>query len=143
MKQRPELVAAIKKGEGLVLSAYKDSLGYLTIGYGRLIDGKKGGGITEAEAEYLLLNDISNVCASVDKALPWIAKLNPVRQNVLYEMAFNMGVMGLLKWKNTLKMIECGQFKEAADAMRGSLWAKQVKSRAVRLALEMETGKSA
>ena len=47
--------------EGLVLHAYEDHLGYLTIGYGRLIDKRRGGGISKAEAEYLLLNDCRRV----------------------------------------------------------------------------------
>jgi lysozyme len=73
-------------------------------------------------------------------ALPWMMRLDPVRQIVLIDMAFNLGVQGLLKWTNTLKDVEEGRYKSAADRMRGSLWAKQVKTRAVRLAKMMETG---
>ena len=55
------VTAIIKKHEGCVLHCYEDHLGYMTIGVGRLIDKKKGGGITEDEAEYLLKNDIKRV----------------------------------------------------------------------------------
>ena len=52
----------IKKDEGIVLHVYDDSLGYSTIGYGRLVDRRKGGGISEDEALYLLKNDVNAIC---------------------------------------------------------------------------------
>ena len=57
----------IKRHEGFVSNAYKDSLGYLTIGYGRLIDKSKGGGISETEAEYLLANDVNGVYEALNR----------------------------------------------------------------------------
>ncbi|MGB0809972.1 MAG: glycoside hydrolase family protein, partial [Candidatus Puniceispirillaceae bacterium] len=53
-----KLIKQLKRHEGLVTHCYQDHLGYNTIGYGRLIE-KGMGGITEAEADYLLMNDLA------------------------------------------------------------------------------------
>lgn len=102
------------RDEGVVLHAYPDSLGYLTIGIGRLIDKRKGGGISLAEARFLLDNDIVRVSNEVRRALPWSEKLDEERFGVLLNMAFQMGIAGLLGFKNTLAMIERGDYKAAA-----------------------------
>jgi lysozyme len=119
--------------EGLVLHAYQDSLGYWTIGVGRLIDPRKGGGISEAEAIMLLDHDIDRVQAEVLSRWPWMAQLDPVRLNVVLNMAFNLGTAGLAKFKTTLGHIKAGRYDRAADAMSASLWATQVGRRAQRL----------
>ena len=137
---RVKLRAQIARHEGLKLHAYKDSLGFLTIGYGRLIDQRKGGGLTQEEADHLLDNDIYRTCQELDTRIPWWRELDDVRQRVLIDMAFNLGVGGLLTFKNTLAAVKASDFKKAAANMRKSLWASQVKSRAVRLSEMMETG---
>lgn len=130
----------LKSDEGTVLHAYPDHLGYLTIGTGRLIDKRKGGGITEAEADYLLDNDIARVSAEVMTALPWTENLGQARQSVLIAMAFQMGTAGLLKFVSTLRLVRAGDFAGAARQMLRSLWARQTPARAERLAKQMETG---
>jgi lysozyme len=130
----------IKQDEGLVLHAYSDSLGYTTIGYGRLIDKRKGGGISQQEAEYLLQNDISGVIQALERQITFWNRLNEPRKAVLLNMAFQMGVAGLMKFKRTLSLIEIGEYAEAADNMLKSLWAKQTPNRANRLAEQMRTG---
>lgn len=137
---RQKLIQQLIRHEGMVLHAYKDSLGYLTIGVGRLIDDRRGGGITEEEAKYLLSNDIARFEAELDKALPWWRNLNDVRQRVLLDMAFNMGVPNLLEFKNTLKAIQEGNYEAAADGMLDSRWSSQVGVRARTLSAMMRTG---
>ena len=134
-------VAQIKRHEGLVLHAYKDSLGYLTIGYGRLIDKAKHGGISEAEAEYLLQNDVSIVLAALHRNIPFFDSLCVPRQAVLVNMAFQMGIQGVQKFKKTLSLVEMGDYDGAADGMLKSLWAKQTPNRAAEMAQQMRTGK--
>ena len=56
-----KLLEELSRDEGTVLQAYQDSLGYWTIGTGRLIDKRRGGGITKAEADYLLANDVQKI----------------------------------------------------------------------------------
>lgn len=71
---------------------------------------------------------------------PWIASLDPVRRDVLYEMAFNLGVAKLQKFKNTLSAVRRGDYEAASAGMLASLWATQTGSRAQRLAKAMKIG---
>ena len=128
------------RDEGSVNHAYQDSLGFTTIGVGRLIDANRGGGLSDSEVDYLLNNDITDKTAQVLEALPWASKLNEPRLGVLINMAFQMGIGGLLQFKRALGSIEDGQYGEAAKEMLDSAWAKQTPARALRLAKQMETG---
>lgn len=119
-----EFLAWLTKEEGKVKYAYQDHLGYWTIGVGRLIDKKKGGGLSDDEIAYLLKNDVDKVVQQVNTALPWASKLTSNRRAVLYAMAFQMGINGLLGFKNTLKMIERGDYEGAAKGMLNSKWAR-------------------
>jgi lysozyme len=135
-----DLKSQLKRDEGVVNHAYTDSLGFTTIGVGRLIDFRRGGGLSDSEVDYLLNNDIADKTAQVLAALPWATKLSEPRRAVLVNMAFQMGIGGLLKFKRTLGSIEDGQFFEAAVEMLKSTWAQQTPTRAHRLATQMETG---
>jgi len=135
-----DLKSQLLREEGAESCAYQDSLGYWTIGVGRLIDSRKGGGLSPDEIDYLLDNDIKRNYEAVLAALPWIEKLNDARQAVLIGMAFQMGLKGLLQFKRTLGSIEDGHYSEAAAEMMDSAWAKQTFGRAARMAKQMETG---
>ena len=137
---RVELTKQLRRDEGDVLTAYEDSLGFLTIGVGRLIDKKKGGGITAEESAYLLANDIEAKTAAVLKALPWAATLDQPRLGVLVNMAFQLGVAGLLQFKNTLEFIKQKEYTKAAAGMNNSLWAKQTPERCARLQKQIIIG---
>ena len=76
----------------------------------------------------------------LEKHLSWFENLDPIRQTVLLDMCFNLGIGGLLKFKDTLKAIETGDYAHASMYMLDSLWAKQVKGRAIRLSQMMLTG---
>lgn len=131
----------LRRDEGEKLYAYRDHLGYLTIGVGRLIDKRKGGGISKEESAILLANDIRRKTSELVERLPWVKQLSPARRGVLINMAFQMGVDGLLGFKNTLQMIKERRYEEASRAMLNSLWAQQTPERAVRLARQMATDK--
>ena len=135
-----DLKQQLIRDEGVVRHAYEDSLGFTTIGVGRLIDARRGGGLRDSEIDFLLHNDIEEKTAQVLAALPWASKLNEPRFAVLVNMAFQMGLRGLLGFKRTLGSIEDGQYFEAAVEMLQSEWAKQTPERANRLATQMETG---
>jgi len=134
-----DLKEQLKRDEGVVNHAYQDSLGFTTIGVGRLIDANRGGGLSDSEVDYLLNNDITDKTAQVLAALPWASKLSRPRFAVLVNMAFQLGIGGLLQFKRTLGSIEDGQYGEAAKEMLDSTWAKQTPARALRLAKQMET----
>jgi lysozyme len=131
------LIEQLKRDEGLRLTPYRCTAGKLSIGYGRNLEDT---GISQEEAEFMLSSDVQRVMKGVAKALPWISGLNEPRRGVLFNMAFQMGVPGLLKFKNTLAMIKDGSYERAAHAMLDSLWAKQTPMRAARLADQMQTG---
>lgn len=123
--------------EGIKQFPYKDTVGKLTIGIGRNLDDV---GISQSEALYLLGNDIQRVSGQLDTKMPWWKQLDDVRQEVLVNMAFNMGIAGLLTFKDTLKAIFERRFDDASELMLKSKWAGQVGHRAVVLAQMMETG---
>ena len=136
-----EATKQLKSDEGLVLHAYSDTVGMLTIGYGRLIDKRKNGGISKQEAEYLLRNDIDSRVQTLQNRLPWFNKLDDARKGVLLNMSFQMGVEGLLGFHATLARVQAGDYMGAADSMLQSKWATQTPNRANRLAQQMRTGK--
>ncbi len=82
------------RDEKEVLHAYQDSLGFWTIGIGRMIDHRKGGGITQAESLYLLDNDIRKIRDGLLDELPWLDELDEIRFWALVNMAFNLGIPG-------------------------------------------------
>lgn len=125
------------RDEGEVLHEYKDHLGYSTIGVGRLIDKRRGGGISRDESRYLLRNDILKVKSQVLSRMPWVLDLSEERQAVIFAMAFQMGIDGLLGFKNTLAAVKDGRFADAAAGMMNSLWARQTPERARRMANQM------
>lgn len=120
--------------EGMRLHAYQDSLGFWTIGVGRLIDQRKGGGITEAEAMGLLDNDIKSFWGQLVVKLPWVMQAPEAVQEVLVNLCFNLGLAGLLGFKQTLALLQAKEYDDAAREMLDSAWAKQVGQRVVRLA---------
>jgi lysozyme len=134
------LIDELIRDEGVVPTAYMDSLGYWTIGVGRLIDKRKGGGLSREEIEFLLVNDITKVVKQLDERLVWWRKLSNVRQRALINMAFNLGIDGLLGFKNSLELIRTGQWKKAGTNLRASKWYTQVKQRAERVIKMIEEG---
>lgn len=128
------------RDEGFRRSAYTDSLGFWTVGIGRCVDARKGGGISQSEAFLLLRNDLSTKSAALDASIPWWKALDPVRRAVLLSMAFQMGAAGLLGFRNTLQAVREGRWSDASTLMMTSKWATQAPLRASRLADAMRTG---
>ena len=136
------LTRQLKGDEGSKATVYKDSLGFYTIGVGRLVDpNKPGSGLKQIEIDYLLANDINDRINTLNAKLPWSVHLSEPRRAVLLNMSFQMGVAGLLGFTNTLKMIREGNFDGAATGMLQSKWAMQTPERAQRLSEQMRTDK--
>jgi lysozyme len=141
-----ELEKSIKKNEDIRLMPYNCPNGYLTIGWGRNIELN---GISKSEADLLLRNDILNIKLELEDKLPIFKKLDDIRQNVLMEMAYNMGVPKLLGFKNTIAYLEVAvislnkghllranhNFKSASKEMLNSKWHKKF------VELDMQDGK--
>lgn len=133
------LLKQLRRHEGFVPTAYQDHLGYWTIGFGRLIDERRGGGLTEAECEYLLRNDVLK-CEAQLETITAFNKLDDVRQASLVNMCFQLGFNGLKAFKKMWSALERFDFETAADEALDSRWAKQTPDRALEIAAQLRTG---
>jgi lysozyme len=123
--------------EGIRLKPYHDSLGYLTIGVGRCLEGH---GISKDEALYMLDNDIARVKRETVQAMPWLIGLDDIRQEVIYEMVFQLGINRTLLFKKMLNAVREGDYEKAAQEMISSVWRKQTPARCEELANIMKRG---
>jgi lysozyme len=123
--------------EGVMASAYSDSEGYLTIGVGRLIDEKRGGKLSADEIEYLLDNDIDKIINQATREFTWYHDLSEIRQEVILNMIFNLGIGGVKKFKNMINALERHDWEDSAREMLDSKWSGQVGHRAIRLSEAM------
>jgi lysozyme len=155
---KQDLLNELIKHEGLRLNVYQDTLGIDTIGIGRNLQDRGISkeelaeldiptiehiyeyGITEADAMVLAENDVQIVEEELVRAHPCVDRLDYVRQLVLVDMAFNMGVPRLCKFKKMWAAVHENKFDIAAKEMLDSRWAIQVKSRSTKLAHAMHTG---
>lgn len=147
---KKKMIAQLRLHEGERLKPYRCTAGKLTIGVGRNLDDRGltsdemaylfSGGITADQSAYLLNNDIDSHWTELLNHLPWVETLDEVRQRVMLDMAFNLGIFGLLTFHRTLGHIKAGNYALASSAMLDSKWARQVGQRARRLATMMKTG---
>lgn len=131
-----DITSQLLRDEGLRLFPYTDTVGKLTIGVGRNLSDS---GISSDEAMSLLKNDLDETNQYLINALPWFVGLSPARQGVLQNMAFNMGLHGLMQFRNFLSAVQSGYYDQAAQDMLESKWATQVPARAHRLSIQMQT----
>ena len=125
--------------EGIRLRPYADSLGKMTIGIGRCLSTE---GISQEEAYMLLENDIDNLKNEIPDHFEWFADLDSVRQDVVTEMCFQLGISGVNKFPNMLDAIERGDYPAAAKEMLNSAWHTQTPARCEELANLMLHGES-
>lgn len=138
---RDKLHAQLTGDEGVRRCVYTDKFGYATIGIGRLIDPRKpGAGLRDVEIAFMLQNDIEDRIVALCNVLPWFSKLDEARQGALLNMSFQLGVNGLLGFKNMLAAVRDGRYAEAEAHALNSAWAKQTPERAERVALQLKTG---
>ena len=139
--------------EGLRLKPYFCTRGKQTIGVGRCLDtnpltaeeekvvGDWRHGITKGAAIYLLHNDIKRVYRALKKNIDFFKDLDDERQYALLDMAFNLGIHGLLQFKKMLAAMASGNYAEAAEECLNSKYAAEVGRRAERIARTIKTGK--
>jgi len=150
--------------EGIKLKPYKCPANKWTIGVGRNLEdvglspeeqdrilGRRGlsrsqvinilkeRGITKDEALYMLDNDIAGCIKDVEQFF-WFKYLDPVRQKVIVDMRFNLGLAGLKKFRKMIGHLEVGAYFDAADEMKDSKWYWEVGNRSRRLVKMMATG---
>ena len=123
------LIESIKKHEGYRDHVYRDSLGYLTCGWGHALH--VGSKIPLEAAEAFLKQDVADAVRDYFKLAPSLGAdtlrgLNMARRRVIVEMLFNLGLPGVLKFRKMWDAIKRRQWEQASMEMLDSLWADQV-----------------
>lgn len=130
------LLESVKYHEGYRDTAYQDSVGVWTIGYGTNLQTLR---IDRELAEKWLREKLAEARAFAETLPEW-AVLDGPRRDVVVEMIYNLGERGYSLFVNTRRAMQEGRFEDAAKGMLGSKWARQVGLRATRLAAQMRTG---
>ncbi len=139
-----ELLNFIKQNEGFRSKPYRCPAGKWTIGYGYNMEAHgipawmvdkvlSGKGITEGDAERLLISEVAECISACRKIVPGFGRLTHARRMAMVDMCFNLGAAGLAKFKVMLGCIGRGDYEAAARAAVNSKWYKQVKLRGVRV----------
>ena len=131
---RDEVIAELKREEGWQASPYEDSLGFWTIGYGFLIDGRKSVKLPEVVGDFWLETLVKEREQELNAALPWLSLQPEDVQRALLNMAYQLGVAGLLKFQNMLDALKAGNRRLAANEALDSAWSRQTPERAHRMA---------
>ena len=126
----------IKKNEAFRSHPYLDTVGKVTIGWGRNIDDN---GITKEEADYLFDNDFDR-CQRELSPYPWYVNQPQNVQYALMNMCFNLGIGRLLGFRKMIMALTAKDYTKAAMEALDSKWAKQVGDRAKQVALMMRQG---
>lgn len=131
------LRAQLLRDEGVRLYPYTDTVGKLTIGCGRNLTDT---GLSLQEVDVLLDNDLARFTAAVLARVAFAVRLDEVRRAALTNLAFNLGIEGLLGFRKMLAALEAGDSERAARELLDSKYAGQVGPRAERLAEQLRTG---
>lgn len=126
----------IKYHEGFRSHPYIDTVGKLTIGYGRNL---QDNGISIQEANVLFENDFQRCLEELIK-YPWYSEQPENIKNALMNMCFNLGINRLLEFKRMIAAIEKKEYTNAALEALNSKWAAQVGERAKDIALMIRQG---
>lgn len=126
----------IREHEGCRRHPYPCSEGYLTIGVGRNLDAVP---LSDDEIDLLFDNDFGRAMMQAE-TIPGFERLNEVRQGVLVEMVFQLGLHGVRKFRKFIDAYMAEDWQAAHDEMLDSLWARQTPTRALRLAQIFLTG---
>lgn len=148
MSQATDLaVSILKKEEGFREKPYYCSEQYPTIGYGKKIGDRYAPlpdiKITEPEAAKQLIGlTVANekTCLNNPDLYRCYFHLNDARKAIILSIAYQIGIYGLLKFRNMLAALERADFEKAADEMLNSLAARQTPLRWKRNAEQMRSG---
>jgi lysozyme len=134
----------IRKNEGLKLTPYKCPTGHWTIGYGHNLDAH-GEAVPESwtleQAESALAIDFQECQVNCGLRIPDFKGYDEVRQAVLLDMCYNMGIEGLCTFHHMLSAMHVRHWIDAAAELLDSTYAAQVGDRAKRNAQMLITGK--
>lgn len=120
------IIEDLKQEEGFSSVVYKCTEGFDTIGYGTRLP------ITKEEATLLLEYRLSKTISGVKSSLHHL-NIHDEAWDILYHLAYQIGLGGLLKFKRMIVALENQDYYNASIEMKSSLWAKQTPNRANRL----------
>jgi lysozyme len=103
----------LKTEEGFRATKYTDTQGHLTIGYGFNVDA----GISQGAAGALLGAQATERHQAL-MGFEWYAALDPVRQSVCLDIAFNNGTHGLLNFPHMIAALSRQDWASAATECR-------------------------
>ena len=126
-------VEQLKLDEGFRGEMYRCTESKWTIGYGLNLQT----GITEEEAAAILLLRIAKISRTLKERQKWLRTAPPEVLDVLTNMAYQMGLNGLLGFKRTLGHLRKEEYVEASMEMLESDWAIQTEERAKRLSVSI------
>jgi lysozyme len=131
--------------EGYRATPYIDTVGVATIGYGttRILDVPvtlNDPAITESVARQILRQDLYAACLDAQSLFRRFDDLDHVRQEVLANMAYNLGKTRLAGFTKLLAAAESLDYAEMAAQMKDSQWFAQVGQRGLRLYYAMLNG---
>jgi len=138
-----ECLVQLKQDEGFRGGVYVCPAGALTIGYGRNVDTDKGGpGITKAEGEVMLSNDITACDDDLRTLFPDYAEYSHRRRATLVNLRYQLGPYRLRKFANMVAAIQAGDWYGAARELRDSAMYRDrgTHARTERRAKELEQG---
>jgi lysozyme len=130
--QLARLKNQLRKHEGWQRTPYQDTKGVWTVGAGHNL--QNGPPLSDAAIELILDDDIADAERRCRRTFPWFEGLSDVRQTVVVELAFAMGLGGLGTFRNMLGAMVDGNWNRAADELLDSEWARDVGQRAHTLA---------
>lgn len=120
----------IKRHEGKRFEPYEDSEGILTVGYGRNL---RDVPFSQDEIDLMFDNDFLKARQGAETFIAY-KEMNEIRQGVLIEMIFQMGIRGVSRFRKFLQAALLHDWARAADEMLDSKWHKQTPERAEELA---------
>lgn len=128
------LLATLREDEGFSSYVYNDHLGFRTLGFGFLVDSRKGVGLPRPVAEFWLRYAVNERVDALKKAWPAFDAQPEDVQQALANLAYNIGVKGVMGFSKMLGALERGDREEAAEHLLDSRYATQVPNRAGRVA---------
>lgn len=133
------LIENIKIHEGYRREIYKDSVGKPTVGYGFLVAALspdelalncgKAEPMSREVADKILNLKLKKLKKRLFGCLPWLESKSQGVQDTLIEMAYQLGLAGLMGFHHTLGCIEAGDYAQAAKNLRASLLYRQTPKR--------------
>ena len=130
------LAAELERDEGIRYVPYQDQFGNWTVGVGHLMANP----ISHAAVMQILNDDIAAAVLAVNGRLAWFPDLDEVRQRVLCNLCFQLGIEGLMKFTTFLGYMQAGNYEAAADDLAQTKLARETPERCQREIIAIRTG---